>query len=141
MGRYNTQDDFWNQVDKTDTCWNWTGAKNIDGYGCFAMNKLWMHTHRWSVKFDGRDPADKVVMHLCDNPACVNPDHLTLGTQADNVKDMHNKGRYVKPKSKLSELDIEEIRKPGMSLSQLAKKYNISIPYASNIRNYKRFVK
>jgi hypothetical protein len=139
MGRYNTIEDFWTKVNKTTStgCWEWTAGKVKDGYGSFKMNKQWRQTHRWVMMFEGHDIKDKVVMHKCDNPSCVNPDHLTLGTQADNVQDMHAKGRYVKPLSKLSDLDIIDIRTSNLSLSKISKKYNISIPYASNIRNYK----
>lgn len=139
MGRYNTIDDFWKQVKKeTPTqCWEWIGQKNKDGYGCFQMNKQWMHTHRWSMLFTNKNPAGHVVMHSCDNPACVNPAHLSLGTQQDNIKDMHNKGRYVKPKSKLSLADIEDIKTSDLTGVALAKKYNISGCYVSNIRKLK----
>lgn len=139
MGRYNTIDDYWNQVDKTaaNGCWEWTGQKNKDGYGCFQMNKQWMHTHRWAMHFVDKNPSGYVVMHHCDNPKCVNPEHLSLGTQQDNIRDMHTKGRYVKPKSKLSDLDLLEIRQSKLSLSKIAKKFDISTCYASNIRNYK----
>jgi hypothetical protein len=139
MGRYNTIDDFWKRVDKTTAngCWEWQGGRVKDGYGSFKMNKQWMQTHRWAMLFEGHVIKDKVVMHSCDNPACVNPAHLSLGTQQDNIRDMHNKGRYVKPKSKLSDADIKDIRESNLSLSQIGKKYNISAPYASNIRNYK----
>ena len=139
MGRYNTIDDYWKQVTKetSNNCWEWIGQKNKDGYGCFQMNKQWMHTHRWAMLFEGHDPTGYVVMHKCDNPRCVNPEHLSLGTQADNIRDMHIKGRYVKPKSKLTDLDISNIRTSELSLSNISKTYNISICYASNIRNYK----
>jgi hypothetical protein len=85
---------FWNKVEKTDNCWNWQGGKDRDGYGHIRVEgKLWQ-AHRYSTLLDGRDPAGKVVMHQCDNPSCVNPIHLLLGTQADNVYDMVAKRRH-----------------------------------------------
>ena len=139
MGRYNTIDDYWNKVKKeTPTgCWEWTGKLNRDGYGGFTMNHQEMHTHRWSMKLAGHDIAGKVVCHKCDNPKCVREDHLFLGTQADNVKDMIAKGRYVKPQSKLSDDDLKDIRNSNLSLRLIGLKYNISTCYASNIRNFK----
>ena len=79
-------------------CWEWTGAQNQFGYGLvnmwisgrqttFAPHRLqWMHTHG--------DPGEMVVMHKCDNRVCLNPDHLRLGTTADNVRDCVAKGRF-----------------------------------------------
>lgn len=80
-------------------CHEWTGTRNKQGYGvvCVAINKRptgipaprlqWMHCH-------GEIPAGMVVMHTCDNPCCVNPDHLQLGTQGDNLDDCVAKGRH-----------------------------------------------
>lgn len=85
---------FWNKVNKTENCWEWQGGKDRDGYGHIRVEgKLWQ-AHRFSTLLDGRDPAGKVVMHQCDNPSCVNPKHLKLGTQADNVYDMVAKKRH-----------------------------------------------
>jgi len=139
MGRHNTVNDFWNKVNKeTNTgCWEWTGKLNRDGYGGFTMNHEAMHVHRWSMKLAGHDIAGHVVCHKCDNPKCVREDHLFLGTQADNVKDMITKGRYVKPQSKLTDADLADIRSSKLSLKKIGSKYNISTCYASNIRNYK----
>ena len=137
MGRYNTINDFWNKVNKeTNTgCWEWTGSKCRDGYGLFKMNKQnVLLAHRWSVIFNGRDPSNKVVMHTCDNPGCVNPDHLQLGTQADNVRDMIAKKRYVKPQSKLSMEDIIAIQQSTDSYKTIGKRFNISAPYVCSIK-------
>lgn len=136
MGRYNTIDDYWNKVNKdTSTgCWEWTGRLNQDGYGGFKMNHNEMHVHRWSMVFKGHEIKGLVVCHKCDNPKCVNPDHLFLGTQADNVKDMIAKGRYVKPQSKLSAEDIVAIQQSTDSYSIIGKRFNISAPYVCSIK-------
>ena len=136
MGQYNTINDYWTKVNKeTSTgCWEWTGKLNRDGYGGFTMNHEWMHTHRWSMIFQGHNIKGLVVCHKCDNPKCVNPDHLFLGTQQDNIKDMHNKKRYRTNDTKLSKEDIDYIRTSGLSLSKLSEKLNISTTYAHNIR-------
>lgn len=79
-------------------CWAWTGTRNKQGYGVIGLyidgapcgipapRLQWMHRH-------GNIPTGLVVMHVCDNPCCINPDHLALGTQATNLADMRAKGR------------------------------------------------
>jgi hypothetical protein len=127
-------DKFWNKVNKTDSCWEWQGSKDRDGYGRYKSNgKLWQ-AHRYSVLLDGKDPKGMVVMHSCDNPSCVRPDHLQLGTQADNIKDMIAKGRYVKPQSKLSKEDIKMIQDSTDSYTVIGKRFNISAPYVCSIK-------
>ena len=87
---------FWKKVDKTSTgCWEWKGWRNSDGYGFFRyFNKKEIQAHRFSAKHIGGMNIDgMVVCHSCDNPGCVNPNHLFPGTQQDNIKDMHKKGR------------------------------------------------
>lgn len=136
MSKYNTIENYWNKVNKeTSTgCWEWTGKLSKDGYGGFKMNHEWMQVHRWSMKFAGHNIAGKVVCHKCDNPKCVREDHLFLGTQADNVKDMHDKKRYRTNDTKLSKEDVDYIRTAGLPLSKLSKQFNISTTYASHIR-------
>lgn len=91
---------FWSKVDVRLTnspiksCWNWRGRKHR-GYGQFQLNGKCHYAPRvaWAV-FHG-DPVDKDVLHKCDNPSCVNPYHLFLGTAKDNVDDCVAKGRFV----------------------------------------------
>ena len=78
----------------------------------------------------------KVVMHLCDNKACVNPDHLLAGTQSENIQDCVRKGRHG-AKSKLSSTEILEILLSDSSSRQLAKKYNVNQKTICNVRNHK----
>lgn len=77
-----------------DGCWIWTASTQGDGYGSFSENrKTWM-AHRWSyAHFLGPIPDGLQICHRCDVPSCVNPMHLFLGTQADNIADMWRKGR------------------------------------------------
>src|SRR5690348_11464451 len=90
---------FWEKVTRGDGCWLWTASQMGAGYGKFYYERRWTGAHRvaW-ILTNGAVPPGRVVMHVCDNPLCVRPDHLTLGTQNDNVQDMCEKGRqYTRP--------------------------------------------
>lgn len=90
-----TEKRFWERVNKQpDGCWLWTGTTNLRGYGILARNNTMQLAHRFSYELHkGVIPDGMFVCHSCDNPPCVNPDHLWLGTNADNVSDMVAKGR------------------------------------------------
>lgn len=86
---------FWTHVDKSGDCWIWTGARYALGYGAFGPKGTGaMGAHRYSwILAHGEIPAGMKVLHKCDVRCCVNPDHLFLGTQKDNIADMMAKGR------------------------------------------------
>jgi hypothetical protein len=92
---------FWRNVQKTPTCWLWTGAYQKPGYGKIGDGSHSKYAHRVSWELQaGAIPHGLQVLHRCDNPQCVRPDHLFLGTQADNVADMYAKGRDgMKPRT------------------------------------------
>lgn len=96
--RGSLSDRFWAKVQKTDNCWVWTGAiiAKAGGYGTINASKdrgiLRVHRVSWELHF-GAIPDGLSVLHRCDNPPCVRPDHLFLGSQQDNVADMMAKGR------------------------------------------------
>ena len=124
---------FWTKVDKTDTCWIWQ-AGHVHGYGLFCVNGRSHSAHRLSVIMDGRDPTGQVVMHTCDNPSCVRPDHLVVGTQRQNMLDMVSKNRHhmnhargeASGRSKLTADEVKDIRaNTTMTKNQLAKKYGV----------------
>lgn len=90
---------FWSKVDKTETCWLWTKSKYRHGYGCFCAMGTRHKAHRVSYEIAyGKIKDGLFVCHKCDNPSCVNPDHLFLGTHKDNALDMVNKGRHPSQK-------------------------------------------
>lgn len=105
---------FWEKVDKSGECWLWTAALFSTGYGAFRLGDRQMKAHRvaWLLT-QGYEP-DGVLCHECDNPKCVRPGHLFVGTQADNVKDRDAKGRGAtkerSPHCKLGEKQREAIR-------------------------------
>lgn len=89
---------FFNKVNKTDSCWEWTAGTDNDGYGLFGYRmdgkKRQWRAHRWIMsQTKGLDTQNPIVMHTCDNPKCVNPEHLRNGTQLENQRDKWRKGR------------------------------------------------
>ena len=94
---------FWNRVEKrqANECWLWIGPQNGLGYGKFRVPGNRHYAHRFSYELkNGPIPAGLFVLHHCDNPACVNPEHLFLGTQRDNIRDAMSKGRkYTQPRA------------------------------------------
>lgn len=93
-----SQERFWAKVQKTDYCWLWTAAKNEAGYGVFGVGKATDKAPRLSYRLCvGPIPDGLIVCHKCDNPTCVNPDHLFVGTHKDNQHDAMHKGRHTKP--------------------------------------------
>jgi len=112
---------FWAKVEKAgpDDCWIWTGATRAGRYGNIRVGGKrgpMVASHRIQMVWCGKDPGTLRVLHTCDNGLCVNPAHLFLGTQADNVADMIAKGRHVSPgglsngNSVLTEPMVREVR-------------------------------
>lgn len=86
---------FWRKVKKSDGCWEWTGTKNSRGYGMFTPTpgkRVLAHRFSWEME-NGRIPDGLFGCHRCDNPGCVRPDHLFVGTNSDNIRDAVAKGR------------------------------------------------
>lgn len=88
---------FWDKVEKTATCWNWIGA-NRNGYGVIKIDNKSVATHRLSYEMHiGPIPEGLLVCHSCNNPLCVNPEHLFAGSYSDNMIDAMNKDRLSIP--------------------------------------------
>lgn len=86
---------FLASIEKTDTCWLWRkGISSTTGYGCLSIRSRTETAHRLAYRlFKGEIPVDKWVLHTCDVRSCVNPDHLYLGTHADNMRDVRERRR------------------------------------------------
>lgn len=86
------------KADVTESCWNWKAGVSKNGYGAIRFQRKQEGAHRVSyIVFKGPIPDGQHVMHRCDNKACINPEHLSLGTRSDNMKDMVSKGRNYVP--------------------------------------------
>ena len=128
------------KVRKTKGCWWWTACRIKHGYGMLSVFGKNRAAHRMSwVLHRGSIPEGMLVCHSCDNPGCVNPAHLFLGTQKDNIRDCLAKGRMGR---KLQDDDVREIRAAvagGHTQVSQAKKYRVSKVAISCIINRKRW--
>lgn len=125
------------KIFRTNRCWLWTGGQMGKGYGGFrGHNSVRTYAHRFSHEtYIGPIPDGQFVCHECDNPACVNPDHLFLGSQFDNMADAHRKGRTRKtiprgelhPSAKLTSEQVLIIRESPKSLTELAAEYGVRL--------------
>lgn len=109
---------FFDKVDKSGDCWEWLAYKNRRGYGQFKLNGKMERAHRvsWSFHNNAEIPEGMEVCHRCDNPSCVNPKHLFIGTHSKNIKDSFDKNRSTNegesnPHNKLTRKDIVKLRK------------------------------
>ena len=125
---------FFSKVKKTESCWLWLGSKNNKGYGLLAVSKIGRksdvqlaHRVSWWIHndhiYDGLQ-----VLHKCDNPICVNPDHLFLGTQSDNIRDCVTKNRHWAPwkLSKEQLLVIKQLMVTGLTDNEIAGRFGVS---------------
>jgi len=132
---------FWSKVQKhKNCCWIWTGAKDKYGYGRFKFKEKKWRTHRVAYYLTYKDPGSLCVLHKCDNPSCVRPDHLFLGTNKDNTQDCIKKGRFNRP-TKLTPNQVRSIRElsqRGHLQTEIAIKYKISQSTVCDIINRKR---
>lgn len=149
---------FWENVRKTESCWIWTACKR-GGYGLIYGNGRRQSAHRLSYEIHkGPIPDGLDCLHKCDNPSCVNPEHLFIGTHRDNMVDAAKKKRFKTGKdswasknkhkikrrtgsnhhmSKLTESQVSEIRllwdRGGITKTELGKRYGVSQVQAGKI--------
>lgn len=139
---------FWAFVDKSDGCWLWNGSRNNKGYGDIAAGSgkhMLAHRVSWQIHF-GELPHKIGVLHRCDTPACVNPNHLFLGTQKVNMIDCKTKGRTIfgekNPMAKLTEpqvIEIIRLVKAGFSHAVVAHQFEVSTSTVSLIAAKRRW--
>lgn len=151
---------FWSKVDKNGPvpvacpelgpCWIWTAAKNIHGYGVIQrgighQSVIQSNIASWLLHFGPIPPETPCVLHYCDNPACVRPTHLWLGTKKQNTQDMLVKGRMRggKPIGKFSKLSAEQKREireayPSQTHAALAQIYGVGETTIRRIINERR---
>jgi hypothetical protein len=150
LGTVTALDRFEMKVEKIpfDTCWWWTACKNADGYGTFWYDGKVRGAHIAAyLLFRGTISIGQRVLHKCDNPSCVNPRHLWLGTQQENIRDCVSKNRQAKGFRKAnckltpeSVLCIRKDRKLGMRYKDLANKYGVTVGAIQQViigRNWK----
>lgn len=121
-------------------CWEWRGSVGSHGYGNFDYPGATGTAHRAAyLMLIGEIPEGMHVLHRCDNRRCVRPDHLFLGTHADNMADMARKARAVRgeahPKARLTEDIVRQIRAATGTQREIAERFGLSQGYVSQIKN------
>ena len=126
--------------DPNSGCWEWQGAKTTAGYGSLTFRKGRKYAHREIYKaVKGEIPAGDSVCHQCDNPGCVNPDHLFLGSHVQNMHDAMNKGRIPGKPVSVSVIQLmREDYSSGVPVGRIAKKYKRDQGYVSRVIRGKR---
>jgi hypothetical protein len=132
------EDRFWEKVIKTERCWLWVGNRNKKGYGRFWLDGRNHFAQRVSWRLHHGPFNDELrVLHRCDRPSCVHPDHLFLGTDADNQTDKVAKGRSAAGEKngnrKLTVAQVKAIRASAAPTKALAKRYRIDVTQVYNI--------
>lgn len=125
---------FWSRVDvgPADACWAWRGGRFDNGYGAFRYDGRTLSAHRYVARlaYGAKAVTGAVIMHLCDNPACVNPTHLQIGTYRTNMQDASAKGRMARGErvngAKLTEEAVRLIRSTKANTATLAKRYGVT---------------
>lgn len=141
---------FWSKVEKTEACWIWTGGIDSGGYGSIfrglgPKRAIRSHVASWILN-NGEVPEGLFVLHNCplrDNPRCVNPAHLYLGTQAANVRDMIFKNTMERGENrsnhKLTWRAVEAIRNSTLTQTVLAKQFGVNQSIISDVIHFKRW--
>lgn len=134
---------FWNKVKKTDGCWLWLAARSANGYGCITetiggKRVVYVASRVAYELTNGPIGKGLLVLHKCDTPLCVKPDHLFLGTQLENVKDSMSKGRHT-GMDQQAVRDMRARYDQGVSCRTLAKEYGVHRRTVEKIVKRKRW--
>jgi hypothetical protein len=130
---------FWSYVNKTEYCWEWNGGRDERGYGYYRFWDKVMRTHRFVYSlFYGTIPEGMMICHKCDNPCCVRPSHLFLGTALDNARDAVNKRRTgvlppvaqpiggVRRMGAAAAVHVRKAYKAGEAIAAIARRHRVS---------------
>ena len=134
---------FWPKVDKGDGCWEWNASRYPEGYGQFTIRGKPVKAHRVSWFLAHGEWPTQHVLHHCDNPPCVRPDHLFEGSHADNMRDAASKGKIIGFQKgvahpwarKLTPEQVEEIRSSTDKRAVLAERYGVHWVTISRVKN------
>ena len=134
---------FFSRFSKSANCWEWLGAKTPTGYGKIMVNGRLMYAHRFSyLHHFGNLDNSLHICHHCDNPSCVNPEHLFAGTIADNFKDMAKKGRAHRGQFSVEQIkEIKNRISAGETKRSIAKSFGVTDGLISMIDSGKRYVR
>ena len=130
------------RVNKKTGCWEWTASTNVNGYGYFyfpPQNMVKAYVAAWRLYRGSTNGLH--VLHNCDNPPCVNPEHLRLGTHQDNMRDRDSRGRQYdrngakNGRAKLTEAQVRAIRKDKRSPSAIARAFKTPLSTIQNVRH------
>lgn len=148
-GRVHTKETFFKKIRKTISgCWHFTGPLNSHGYGAVGFHGKVIGAHRLSyILTRGEIPNGLLVCHKCDNPKCVNPDHLFIGTYKDNAQDMIKKGRrgagHIHGENhwnaRLNNKQVSFIRQSSLSAKNLAIAFGVSLSVIYTVRSHKTY--
>ena len=137
-------DRFWSKVDVRgeDECWEWLGGRGArGGYGQFRLGKNVVSAHRIVFRVIGGYLNNLFVLHSCDNPPCVNPNHLSLGSHAENIQDISNKGRWPSRDNSLTTEKVRLIKallaSQEMKLKDIADLFNVHSSQITKIKQGK----
>jgi hypothetical protein len=147
----NSQHRFWKYVERSNGCWLWTGCLNDSGYGIFRFEgRNYRATHISLWIYNRPVPQGLCALHKCDNPACVNPDHLYIGDKGQNIQDSYNRGRRPRidvgdqnrgsrnGMSKLTETDVIKIKQriqAGETNKDIAAEFGVNSSTISEIKS------
>ncbi len=149
----NKSEYFWSKVEKTPSCWLWTGGTNTPGYGYFqwreGKKRVSKFAHRFSFEDKVRALApNEHVCHRCDNPICVNPSHFFIGTHKDNMRDMASKNRvshgerhWNRKLSGEKAQHIKQLYEKGVTVKALAEKFGISRQSITDITHGRTWIR